>query len=443
MVSGRADAAASGLALIADPTRARMLSLILARPDGRATVTELAAELGLRQPTVSHHAKALHDEGVLVRTPEGRRAWYSVAPDQAERVGDLLGAPASAPDPATDAAVLDRIASDLADRFAGVFGRETVARYVRESHELLAERSGITRRLPSLTAQFAAERLRRVGVLFQDRALFPHLDVAANVAYGLQRMPRAERDRRVAEVLAACAVPGYGRRSVRELSGGEAQRVALARALAPSPRLLLLDEPFTGLDQPTRVRLRTELRALVRMTGVPAVVVTHDRDEAIALGDRLVVLIDGRVRQVDSPAVVFDRPADTRVAAAVGMDTIAPARLGGGPAGTVDVGGVRLVAEVDATDLPREVAVCLRAADLGIAAPGSRPPDDATNVVPARVRAVEESAELLRVRLDAGFDLDCLLTRHDARRLPLLPGAAVDAVIPSAAVHLARIAEPV
>ncbi|GAA4049401.1 ABC transporter ATP-binding protein [Agromyces indicus] len=284
-------------------------------------------------------------------------------------------------------------------------------------------------------------RLRRVGVLFQDRALFPHLDVAANVAYGLQRMPRAERDRRIAEVLAACAVPGFGRRSVRELSGGEAQRVALARALAPNPRLLLLDEPFTGLDQPTRVRLRTELRELVGTTGVPAVVVTHDRDEAIALGDRLVVLIDGRVRQVDSPAVVFDRPADTRVAAAVGMDTIAPARLGG-PAGTVDVGGIRLVAEVDATDLPREVAVCLRAADLGIAAPGSRRPDDATNVVPARVRAVEESAELLRVRLDAGFHLDCLLTRHDARRLPLLPGAAVDAVIPSAAVHLARIAEP-
>lgn len=160
MVSGRTDAAASGLALIADPTRARMLSLILARPDGRATVTELAGELGLRQPTVSHHAKALHDEGVLVRTPEGRRAWYSVAPDHAERLADLLGSPAPAgPDAVTDAAVLERIARDLADRFAGVFGPETVSRYVRESHELLAERSGITRRLPSLTAQFAAERL--------------------------------------------------------------------------------------------------------------------------------------------------------------------------------------------------------------------------------------------------------------------------------------------
>lgn len=185
MVSGRADAAASGLALIADPTRARMLSLILARPDGRATVTELAAELGLRQPTVSHHAKALHDEGVLVRTPEGRRAWYSVAPDQAERVGDLLGAPASAPDPTTDAAVLDRIASDLADRFAGVFGRETVARYVRESHELLAERSGITRRLPSLTAQFAAERLSALATTEPQR-------------------PRADAGRAAPEVLFVC-----------------------------------------------------------------------------------------------------------------------------------------------------------------------------------------------------------------------------------------------
>ncbi|HEX6953901.1 MAG TPA: metalloregulator ArsR/SmtB family transcription factor [Agromyces sp.] len=171
MVSGRTDAAASGLALIADPSRARMLSLILARPDGRATVTELAAELGLRQPTVSHHAKALHDEGVLVRTPEGRRAWYSLAPDQAERVADLLGAPAAGAggDAVTDVVVLERISRDLADRFAGVFGPETVSRYVRESHELLAERSGITRRLPSLTAQFAAERLTALAAATSHR----------------------------------------------------------------------------------------------------------------------------------------------------------------------------------------------------------------------------------------------------------------------------------
>jgi arsenate reductase len=157
MVSGRADAAASGLALIADPTRARMLSLILARPDGRATVTELAGELGLRQPTVSHHARALLDQRVLTRTPDGRRAWYSIAPDELERVRRLLGEPGSGGPP--DDAVIERIVDDLAQRFSGTFGRETVARYVRESRALVAEHAGTSSRLASRTAGFAAERL--------------------------------------------------------------------------------------------------------------------------------------------------------------------------------------------------------------------------------------------------------------------------------------------
>jgi molybdate transport system ATP-binding protein len=241
----------------------------------------------------------------------------------------------------------------------------------------------------------------------------------------------------VARALDACAIAGYEHRAVPELSGGEAQRVALARALAPEPRLLLLDEPFSGLDDPTRVRLRAELRGLVRETGVPALVVTHDRDEAVALGDRLVVLIEGRIHQVGVPSEVFDRPADLGVAAAEGMDTIVPARLVDDARTVVDVGAVRLFADAPRSGLPRDLAVCLRAGDVGVAEPGRRPADPATNVVPARVVAVEEAAELLRVRLDAGFPLVCLLTRHDARRVPLAPGSAVDAVIPAAAVHLA------
>ncbi|MGR0221228.1 ATP-binding cassette domain-containing protein [Agromyces sp. ZXT2-6] len=288
---------------------------------------------------------------------------------------------------------------------------------------------------------FLPARRRRVGYLFQDQALFPHLDVAANVAYGLRGMPRAERARRVAEALGACAVAGYERRAVRELSGGEAQRVALARALAPRPRLLLLDEPFTGLDDPTRLRLRSELHGLVRGTGVPAIVVTHDRDEAIALGDRLVVLIDGRIHQVGDPADVFDRPADTRVAEAVGMDAIAAGRLAEREPGVVQVGATRLTSAAPATGLPRDVAVCLRAGDLGLVESGVRPADPDTNIVPARVVAVEEGAELLRVRLDASFPLVCVLTRHDASHLPLAPGSALDAVIPAAAVHLTPLAE--
>lgn len=285
--------------------------------------------------------------------------------------------------------------------------------------------------------RFVPARRRRVGLLFQDQALFPHLDVAANVAYGLRRMPRAERARRVARALDACAIAGYERRAVPELSGGEAQRVALARALAPDPRLLLLDEPFSGLDDPTRVRLRAELRGLVRETGVPALVVTHDRDEAVALGDRLIVLIEGRIHQVGEPSEVFDRPADLRVAAAVGMDTIVPARLVDDARTVVDVGAVRLFADASRSGLPRDLAVCLRAGDVGVAEPGRRASDAALNVVPATVVAVEEAAELVRVRVDAGFPLVCLLTRHDARRVPLEPGSAVDAVIPAAAVHLA------
>ncbi|GAA1059095.1 metalloregulator ArsR/SmtB family transcription factor [Agromyces bracchium] len=158
MHTGGADAAAGGLALIADPTRARMLSLILASPDGRSTVTAMADELGLRQPTVSHHAKALLDDGVLVREPEGRRAWYSIAPDQLDRVVELLDVPAASPSPDDEAAIA-RVVDDLATRFAGTFGRETVERYVRESRDLLAERSGASKRFTSRAAGFAAERL--------------------------------------------------------------------------------------------------------------------------------------------------------------------------------------------------------------------------------------------------------------------------------------------
>ncbi|GAB3605042.1 hypothetical protein GCM10027413_04510 [Conyzicola nivalis] len=144
------------LRLLADPTRARIMSLILEGAEGRALVGHLAVELGLRQPTVSHHVKALFDEGLLEREPEGRNVWYSVSPEQIDRVTDVLRSelpPAIAPD------VLERISADLAGRFAGTFAPETVERYVRESHGLLADQSHITRNLPSLTSRFAADRL--------------------------------------------------------------------------------------------------------------------------------------------------------------------------------------------------------------------------------------------------------------------------------------------
>ena len=146
----------SVLRLLADPTRSSILRLIMGSPTGRRSVSELATELGLRQPTVSHHLKVLAEAGLVDRTPEGRFAWYSLHPEQSDRVEELLGGTtvtAGAGD------VLERISTDLAARFAGVFGRETVERYVRESYTLLAGNSRTTRHLPSRASRFAADRL--------------------------------------------------------------------------------------------------------------------------------------------------------------------------------------------------------------------------------------------------------------------------------------------
>jgi ArsR family transcriptional regulator len=147
---------ARGLKLVSDPTRARILSLIMNSADGRTLVGRLATELGLRQPTVSHHVKALLEQGVLQRQPEGRQVWYSISPSEADRVADLLQGSSA---PAMAEGVLDRVAADLTTRFSGVFSAETVRRYVRESFELLARNSRTTRYLPSLAADFAADRL--------------------------------------------------------------------------------------------------------------------------------------------------------------------------------------------------------------------------------------------------------------------------------------------
>jgi arsenate reductase (thioredoxin) len=144
------------LKLLADPTRARIMSLIADSSDGRQLVGKLAGDLELRQPTVSHHVKALVDAGLLDRQPEGRNVWYSIAPDHADRIAEVLH---SAQDTAMLDGVLDRISEDLAARFRGTFAPETVERYVRESYSLLADQARITRYLPSLTSHFAADRL--------------------------------------------------------------------------------------------------------------------------------------------------------------------------------------------------------------------------------------------------------------------------------------------
>ena len=159
---------------------------------------------------------------------------------------------------------------------------------------------------------------RRVGVVFQDYALFPHLDCVDNVAFGLHSLPRPARRRRAAELLAAVGLPGTGAKFPHELSGGQRQRVALARALAPEPRLLLLDEPFSNLDGALRERLSHEVRALLKQSSTTALLVTHDQNEAFAMADMVGVMRQGRIEQWDTPYMLYHRPRSRFVADFVG-----------------------------------------------------------------------------------------------------------------------------
>lgn len=200
---------------------------------------------------------------------------------------------------------------------------------------------------------------RGFGLLFQDGQLFSHLNVERNVAYGLFRQPRGERRQRVAELLELVGLAGYGKRRVSELSGGQAQRVALARSLAPRPRLLLLDEPLSALDRNLREHLVGVLSEALRATGTAAIHVTHDQDEAFALADRVGVLADGRLLQIDTPETLWGRPASKGVAAFLGFSPFISGdlsvRLGGPTApdgAVVGVGPVGLVPDADGTPLP-------------------------------------------------------------------------------------------
>ena len=160
---------------------------------------------------------------------------------------------------------------------------------------------------------------RDVGLVFQEYALFPHMTVAENVAFGIDDWPAAERDARVAELLELVGLGSYGDRSPAELSGGQRQRVALARSLAPEPDVLLLDEPFSNLDVRLRQRMREEVRRILKAAGVTAVSVTHDQEEALSISDRVAVMHDGSVEQIGRPETVFEHPESRFVAEFIGQ----------------------------------------------------------------------------------------------------------------------------
>jgi len=248
---------------------------------------------------------------------------------------------------------------------------------------------------------------RGLGFVFQDLALFPHLTVAGNVAFGLHRLPRAERAARVAETLAMIGLGGLGERYPHELSGGQQQRVALARSLAPRPDLLLLDEPFSSLDADLRGRLRDDLRALLKRLGIAALLVTHDQEEAFAFADTVGVMQAGTLLQWAPGFELYHRPATPFVASFVGEGRFLPATvLAGGRVATA-------LGELQVTgDLPwpvgSTVRVLLRPDDL-------HPADDGGIEAVVESIAFRGAETLHTLSLPDGTTLTALVPSHQQR----------------------------
>ncbi|WP_196776899.1 ABC transporter ATP-binding protein [Haloechinothrix halophila] len=235
-------------------------------------------------------------------------------------------------------------------------GKSTLLRLIAGLEEPDAGTVRIAGRPVAGDGVWRAPERRDVGIVFQDHALFPHLTVAENVAFGLTGLSGGRRRERVAEALAMIAMERLADRYPHELSGGEQQRVALTRALAPRPELLLLDEPFSNLDRHLRTQIRADTMELLRKTGTPAVFVTHDQAEALAVGDRVAVMRAGRIEQLGAPEPVFHTPANRFVATFMGDADFLPAELTGDTLVT-EAGSVRAPDDVVGRVDPLEVMV--------------------------------------------------------------------------------------
>lgn len=195
---------------------------------------------------------------------------------------------------------------------------------------------------------------RPTNMVFQSYAIFPHLDVAGNVGYGLRKIgvKGAETEARIREALEMVDLAGYEKRASSQLSGGQRQRVALARALVMRPRVLLLDEPLSALDKKLREQMQLELRQLQRHVGITFILVTHDQEEALIMSDRVAVMFDGRIAQLDTPETLYRRPVDRQVGSFIGVMNFFEARISGEANGTISLE----IAGLGPVEIPRDQA---------------------------------------------------------------------------------------
>lgn len=277
---------------------------------------------------------------------------------------------------------------------------------------------------------------RQIGYMPQEYALFPIYTVEGNIGYGLGELSTVvDRKRRVEEMVDLFQLRGLETAKPRELSGGQQQRVALARAIAPRPQLLLLDEPLSALDVPTRLQLRGELRSLLKQLALPSIIVTHDWAEALTLGDVIAVMGDGQVLQVGSPQEVFSRPKNADVAQIVGVETVVQGHVVEQANGlaTVRVNGA-ILKGLGSDSIGSAVFVCIRAEDVVLEQAGSGM-TSARNHLAGKVIEIISQGVMVRVTLDCGFLLSAMVTRGALEDLQLRMGSPVIAVIKAGAVN--------
>ncbi|HVW02239.1 MAG TPA: ABC transporter ATP-binding protein [Planctomycetaceae bacterium] len=268
---------------------------------------------------------------------------------------------------------------------------------------------------------------RGVGSLFQEYALFPHLTVGQNIAFGLRARSRRERDAKVADWLSRFQLEGFERRLPSQLSGGQQQRVALARTLAATPRVLCLDEPLSALDAPTRAELRISLRAVLRSLTIPTVLVTHEADEALALADEVAILSNGEIRQFGGVEDVFAAPRDAEVARIVGFENILPCLSE--PAGRVHLGPVALRADAQSEGRGQ---CAFRAADVELFRDENEVP--AENTFPATVVEIVPETTRTCVLLSCPGRIQAALLPGSHAALGIHPGDRVLCRVPAESI---------
>lgn len=259
---------------------------------------------------------------------------------------------------------------------------------------------------------------RNIGMVFQDFALFPHLNVADNIRFGLNKWSSRAQLSRVQELLAMVGLPAYGQAYPDQLSGGQQQRIALARALAPRPELLLMDEPFSSMDVELRDQLAREVRNILKQENMTAVLVTHDQNEAFALADDICVMNEGRIEQQDSGYNLYHCPANRFVADFIGQGVFIPARVEGPDQVSTDMGIIRGPADHEL--VPGSVIDILIRPDDVIH-------DDASSQTAIVVEKAFRGADFLyHLRLDSGIEVLCLAPSHHDHRINERIGIRLD-----------------